>query len=208
MPNNGTKNFSKYLKSLIIPIGRRAPQRVSRSLGIIIMRDNMERLTKIFLLFGLCVSVTSCSGDSINDKIDITLDPKRPVVINADLSMDIDGDGELDTVAAPWFPFSFKVNNKSDKTIVIQTFTFNLRAVKDGSIVEYENSIDPGLADLTSLEIINPETEVEHSLTWFIPGLPESDSFIFQGTATAIGWSVGDDGIEDRVEVIVPMTTQ
>lgn len=154
-----------------------------------------KSILKLLLLVGLAASLSQCSGDDEDsDKVKMSTIPGTPVVINAPFSyyrppLTTDGEPILEEVEAPWFLFKYSIFNGSSSPVVIQTIKYTVKTTGiDGTAVTFEGSLDPVEIDDFILGEISVGGTLSPSYGWFVNGIPESKTLVYQIEAEMIGW--------------------
>lgn len=147
---------------------------------------NHKKLLLLFFAFSLAQCAQSKS-DSSDVKLEFT--PDNPVVIKAPITLNPGTNDELE-VEAPWFKYSFKVQNGSDKIVTIQSLTFKVTGfTTSGGLVSADFTLDPGDYDLTFLlEVPANDSEV-FPATIYLGGLPaDVSNAIYTVEVEVQGW--------------------
>ncbi|MCC7406206.1 MAG: hypothetical protein IT288_17560 [Bdellovibrionales bacterium] len=161
-----------------------------------------------------------CSGGSgVASKVDVSVVPERPVVIDTDFTLRIeDGDGDPDTfqteeITAPWFPFSYTVKNNSSEYITIVNFKFTVTGRKgtESTSTTSELSLDDLGTNVTYLEEIGPGRSASRftDVTWYIHTLPANvDNFSYKVKVEVQGWVGKATDPKERFDKELTFTTQ
>lgn len=175
----------------------------------------------------------SCSGEDKFEKLEFTMTPPKPVVVNANTThlVDILGDGydpqqgdRIVSIPGPWILITPRITNNTDKTMTIVTVEIVVSAVLDGRFQENRSILDTAEIGANILGTLkpgesggpitgsNPATYNFHR--WYIGGLPQTanpdeQTFVYSVRAIIHGW-VGDfdEDAEARILKEIFFTTQ
>lgn len=171
--------------------------------------------TRILLILSLLI-ITNC-GDSntVSSKVDVTITPKAPVVILADMTLN-PGTSTEKVIKAPWYGVTFSVNNKSTKTITVQALSFETTAItSSGSRSVKTVSTDAGdypndtfLIEVTAGTSADFSTVSGNELIYVDGNEKNVTSYNYLVKTTVQGWVGAADSPEERLNKIVYFMTR
>ncbi|MCB0421437.1 MAG: hypothetical protein KDD61_10605 [Bdellovibrionales bacterium] len=179
------------------------------------------------------LGLISCGSDQATfEKLEFSVTPGKPVVINADTNLIIDRDGDgsiefadgdrIDLVKKPWILIQPTVVNNTDQVMTVVTIHFEILGTVNGQSVKKETTINPTdlgadvriLGELQPGESLGGATATYNIGRWYIGELPfdeldDFQSFSYTITANVLGW-VGafNSDAERRIVKTITFTTQ
>lgn len=179
------------------------------------MRSRFHFLT---LLVGLMLSLTQCGGiGNLSKDIDVKFLPESPVVVNSELNFpDPRNPLETVTIKPPWFILNSRVYNGSNNILFLVTYELNGYTTLNGVKKSFKAVLDPSKLcdDRSYLAVLDPGDTYERLSTacdpytptnggtgatryetWYIGGLPESDTNVYSVDISAEGWFIDGDGV-------------
>jgi hypothetical protein len=171
-------------------------------------------LTSLLCLWAL--SIAHCGGASgLNDKMEMSLLPQSPIVIDADLTL-FAGTEDERVIKAPWFLLNLEfVNNATAETLWVVTVDFKITGVNgtkrvyidptvtckvDNESRAYITILAPGatfIANDDGTDYCDPEINrsTGEREGWFIDGLPgKTGQYNYSVFGTAKGWIADSTG--------------
>ena len=109
------------------------------------------RLATVILGCLSCAGLAQCSNkNSLSKGVKFKSVPDTPIVINTDMTVHAGQENEF-KVKAPWFEYKSRIENNSNKILVLVTFDFNIKGIFRGAPTTSTASLDPNkLCDSTS----------------------------------------------------------
>lgn len=151
----------------------------------------MMTFRHILALLAVACLVQCGKKSSKSSQVGVEVAPKKPVVINADLTV-FPGTTWERKYSAPWFNFGFTVNNTSDETITIQSLVMSVTSVSaTGGIVNQEIKIDPAtnVPPATYIMEVPAGTSATSPATVYVDGLDKNSiSFSYNVSMDIQGW--------------------
>lgn len=169
------------------------------------------------LFWGLSLlAVVGCGeSNTVSSKVDVTITPKAPVVILADMTLN-PGTSTEKVIKGPWYGVTFSVNNKSAKDITIQALSFETTAITtSGSRSVKTVSTDAGDFPNDTFLIEVPAgtssdfSSVAGNILIYVDGNEKNvTSYNYLVKTTVQGWVGPADAPEERLSKIVYFMTR
>lgn len=146
----------------------------------------MRQRLALFALLIFAFALVSCEGDGDSAKVELTIIPESPIVIEADLTIPV-ADDEDTTITGPYFRWMVSVTNKSSKKVVITAFKMTVTAPGIG---ESESTYDSAESGGFYFVALDPNESQAINVIFYASGLPEDPSgrYHYRVELEPIGW--------------------
>lgn len=157
---------------------------------------NTQLLKILILLFFSMTTIMSCGEEGDSAKVDITLIPETPLVVNSEFVI-IRADGEPKTISGPWFSFRYSIANGSTSPLVVVSFDMEVTATNDGTTSK--KTYTPDFGDYSSSRTritttaIDPGDTFDESVDWYADSLPKQENFRYRVKITFVGYFEQED---------------
>ncbi|MES2855166.1 MAG: hypothetical protein V4692_04860 [Bdellovibrionota bacterium] len=165
----------------------------------------------VLAVLTLLGTTTSC-GKKRSDDVTFTLNPSRPVIIEAgfkfpDDTATTDIDESL-TVTGPWYKYRFSIKNNASDTVTIVSIESEIKGYKNGATVTGTSSHASDIEATPYLAIAATGAEATSPFTFYSDGLPKADGLRYTVRMRVLGWFGSYDDPKERFEKVITFVTQ
>lgn len=108
---------------------------------------------------------------------------------------------------------TYAINNQSDLDLTVASLQVHYETLKNGAVVTGDQSIDPGSVPGSSqtqtyLLWVKSGMQKSDPMTYYLGGLPDSDTYIYSVTITLQGWYGTPTNPQYRIYKSINFNTQ